>query len=337
LSEERLLAWLRELADPRHRWIGDDAALLAATGPLAVTVDHQVSGVHFVPDLDPAVAGARLVAVNLSDLAAVGARPVYAFLALAAPPEQDLKPFCRGVVRACRRAGLQLAGGDLSRGDRLSASLTVIGRRVARGRWLRRAGARPGDELWLGGTIGESALGRALLEAGARPRGGSLAAPRELAAELRRTRLGAAARRAVRRHLEPRPQLELGAWLARGARTAAIDLSDGFALDLDRLRRASGVGVEVETDRLPLAAGHRRLAALLGRDPWELALAGGEDYVLLFTRPPAARRPPAALGALAVGRIVETPGMRLRAGGVLQPLAPAGWDHFSAPRPRRRT
>jgi len=309
-SEDRLLAWLRGRVGPGSL-AGDDAAVLPR-GAWAVTVDSQIAGVHVDPGVDPALLARRLLAVNLSDLAAMGALPAYAFLALSAVRGFDHRRFFRAFLAACRPHRLALAGGDLAtHPTATTAILTLLGRRRRGGRWLARGNARPGDALWLGGTVGESAAGRALLDAGG-PGSGS----------------GAAARRAVRRHLLPSPQLALSGWLARQPRAAAIDVSDGVALDLRRLCRESGVGAVVEPEALPLARGFAALCRRLGRDPLELALGGGEDYVLLFALP-SRREPPARLGCRRIGEIVRGRRLVLRSeDGRTRPLPALGWDHL---------
>src|SRR6185295_17407006 len=135
-------------------------------GEWALTVDSQIEGTHFLAGLDPAVVARRLLAVNVSDLAAVGAVPAYGLLALSAPPGFDHRRFFRALGAQAKRYGIALGGGDLARAPIVVASLTLLGRRRA-ARWLRRDTARPGDALWIGGTLGESALGRLLLERGA--------------------------------------------------------------------------------------------------------------------------------------------------------------------------
>jgi thiamine-monophosphate kinase len=331
-SEDRLLAWLRRrLARAGGEpLLGDDAAFLPAGGPWAATVDSQIAGVHYPPDLDPAVVARRLLAVNLSDLAAVGAEPAYALLALTAPAGFDHRRFFRGFTAACRAQGVTLAGGDLARCPRAAgaamATLTLIGRRPAGGRWLRRGAALPGDVIWLGGTVGESAAGRLLVAAGARP-AGSAGRRIELPAGLAPSSLARAAARAVRRHLLPVPQLALGAALGRRRRVAAIDLSDGLALDLERLARESGVGALLEAKRLPLPRGFAALAARLRADPLALALGGGEDYVLLFTLP-AAATPPAGFPCHAIGAVTRRRALRWRRDGAEEPLPHLGWDHL---------
>jgi thiamine-monophosphate kinase len=311
-EEDRLLRWLRSRLD--SPLIGDDAAVLPAGGPFAVTVDSQIAGVHFTPDLDPALVARRLLAVNLSDLAAMGARPAYAFLALAAPPGFDHRRFFRALLAACRRAALRLAGGDLAGSPHIVATLTLLGKKPPRSRWLRRAGALPGHDLWLGGTVGESAAGRLLIERGELP-------PATLPATLRR-----AARRAMQRHILPTPQIDLGLWLGRQREGAAMDVSDGVSRDLHRLCRESAVGAEITAEDLPFAGRFPLLCGTIGADPLALALGGGEDYVLLFTLPPGIT-PPFA-GCRRIGRITRTKKIVLRCGGTAAPLPEIGWDHL---------
>lgn len=324
--------------------------MLPARGPVAVTVDSQIAGVHFVPGLDAAVVAERLLAVNLSDLAAMGAVPAYAFLALTATPDFDHRRFFRALLAACDRHRMRLAGGDLSRpssgvrgvrdvareggeegtadaGGALIATLTVLGGHRRGARWLRRAGAAPGQQLWLGGTIGESAAGQLLVAAGARFASGRVVLPAGWASWETRRPLAGAARRAVRRHLLPRPQLALGQWLARQTAGAAIDVSDGVARDLYRMCGESGVGARIEAAELPLAAGFRSLCAALAVEPVELALGGGEDYVLLFTLP-AGVEPPARFGCRRIGAVTAGRRLSLIASGKASELAPAGWDHI---------
>lgn len=327
MSEDRLLRWLRARLDPLPigaPLIGDDAAVLPAGGPFAVTVDSQIAGVHFVPDLDPALLAPRLLAVNLSDLAAMGAVPAYAFLALSTPSAFDHRRFFRALLTACRKHGVTLAGGDLARSAQTVATLTLIGSRPDGGRFLHRSEAAAGHDLWLGGTIGDSAAGQRLIARGARLRQGRVELPADFAAG---SSVSAAARRAVRRHLLPEPQLALGNWLGRQREGAAMDVSDGLAKDLRRLCRESGVGAEIVAEELPNTDRFTDLCRSIGADPLELALGGGEDYVLLFTLPRGIH-PPADFGPRRIGRITRSTEIILRRGGAVGILPEIGWDHL---------
>ena len=335
-SEDRLLSWLRgRLArsegtpvTPGAPLLGDDAAHLPP-GSFAVTVDSQIEGVHVPPGLPAPLLARRLLAVNLSDLAATGAQPAYAFLALSAVPGFDHRAFFNAFLDACRRFGVRLAGGDLARHPQTTiATLTLLGTRPRGGRFLSRGNARPGDALWLSGTVGESAAGRFVIAGGASFDGRSVHLPPGFDSH----GLGAAARRAVRRHLLPAPHLEVGRWLGRQRRAAAIDLSDGLALDLSRLARESGVGAEVNAKALPFAARFEALCRAIDRDPEALALGGGEDYVLLFALP-ADREPPARFGCTRIGTVIQPLRLRLldrRRDGRSVPLPVLGWDHLAA-------
>lgn len=318
-GEDELLRRLRARLGPSPL-IGDDAAILPPGGPLAVTVDSQIAGVHFVPDLDPAHVARRLLAVNLSDLAATGAQPAHAFLALSAPAGFDHDRFFRSFVEACRRWNITLAGGDLSRCDQLVATLTLIGTKPQESHWLHRSDAKPGHVLWLGGTVGESAGGRILIARGARP--GRL--PEDFSGS---PKVLAAARRAVRRHLLPVPQLELGSWLGQQGAGAAMDVSDGVAIDLHRLCRASGTGAVIDAEVLPWPDRFLDLCNALSADPFDLAIAGGEDYVLLFTLPPGVE-PPASYGCRRIGTILRKKKVDWIREGRRQPLSSSGWDHL---------
>ncbi|MEO1370142.1 MAG: thiamine-phosphate kinase, partial [Acidobacteriota bacterium] len=323
-GEDQLIDWLRKRAEARG-WhlIGDDAASLPAA-PYLVTVDTQIAGVHFPPDLEPRRLARRLLAVNLSDLAAMGAEPAYAFLALSAPRDFAHVDFFRGLFAACDQHGVELAGGDLSTQPRITAALTLHGRPGAH--VLRRGDAEPGHRLYLGGPVGESALGCRLLLEGATLEDDRLHIPARLKV---RAAERPAADAAVRRHLEPRPQLALGAWLAERGAGAAIDLSDGLSRDLHRLCRASDVGAVVDMNALAAEAPLESLARRLGTTWRDAALAGGEDYVLLFTLPESVTPPPWSR-ARAIGTVTEDRAIRLRhTDGTTVDLPPAGWDHLA--------
>lgn len=326
-DEDSLLRWLRgrlrrqKSGELRGELLGDDAAKIAARADLAITMDSQIEGVHFFPGLAPALLAARSLAVNLSDLAAMGASPKYAFLALTAPPAFDRRAFFRSFLRECRRWNLTLAGGDLSQAPHVQVVLTLLGER--RGRFLERSGAAPGDRIYVGGELGVAGLGFRLLAAGARLCGRRVEPP-----EFLEKRFHAAARGAVLRHLLPSPQIALGGELAeKYTRGAALDISDGLAKDLHRLCRESRVGARIDAAALPMPAACRRLAARLGEDWLALALGAGEDYVLLFTLPPG-EAPPA--GAIAIGRIERGRRVSLVRDGRTLALPPLGFDHLKS-------
>jgi len=288
--------------------VGDDAALLrpGAGMELAASCDLLLEGRHFRAGTEPRALGRKALAVNLSDMAAMGAAPRWALLALALPAADEawLAAFAGGFFALAERYGVELVGGDTARGA-LSICVTVLGE-VPAGRALRRSGAAPGDDLWVSGELGGAALA------------------------LARPELGAAARRLH----EPEPRVELGARL-RGLASAAIDVSDGFAQDLGHILERSGCGARVEYARLPKAAEFARLgdAALERR----CVLAGGDDYELVFTAPQAVRGEVEALArhagvALArVGAVVPgEPRLAVldAAGNAL--AAERGFDHFAA-------
>ena len=324
--EDRLIAWLAGLPGSGDR-IGDDAALLEIGGRrFALSVDTQRAGIHIPIDLDPAIAARRLLAVSLSDLAATGAEPRWALAALGVDDEAAARRFLEALVHDCNRHGLELIGGDTARPTttgRLDAGLTVIGEVPRSATPLLRDAARPGDQLLVGGPVGESTLGLELVRQGARLKHQEVRLPPDLPPTL-----APVADRVVRRHLEPAPQLDLGLILGRLAPAgAAIDVSDGLAADVGRLCRASGAGCVLREDALALPEDAGRLARHLGLDPLDLTLGGGEDYVLAFTRPAAESLPHPECRR--IGRITPEPGLRLqRADGTIEPLVAAGWDHL---------
>ena len=256
--------------------IGDDAAVLGpSTGnqEVLITTDLLVEGAHFDPARHPANAvGHKALARGLSDIAAMGARPRYALLSLCLPPwaaKSWKKQFLAGLFRLARRYRVALIGGDVSAGATFVSDIIVLGT-AARGRTLERRQAKVRQNLYVSGRLGGSAVGLQRLTAGTGARDA-----------------------AVRRHLYPAPRVELGEYLASklGIR-AAMDLSDGLSIDLYRLAAESGVGAEIEADRVPLFPG----ATL------DQALHGGEDYELLFAADPR-QKIPAAFRRIPLTRI----------------------------------
>ncbi|NJA88455.1 thiamine-phosphate kinase [Rhodocyclus tenuis] len=295
---------------------GDDCALLTPSPgqTLAVTTDMLVAGVHFAPDADPEGLGWKTLAVNVSDLAAMGAKPRWALLAGALPNADDdwIGAFARGFFACAARYQLDLVGGDTTRGP-LTLSVTAIGELPA-GLALRRDGAREGDDLWISGTPGLAALA--------------------LAARQGRTTLPATLRSACDTALDtPTPRVELGLALREEHLAhAAIDVSDGLLADLTHILVRSALAAEVDLGEL--APAPEGVASALWHD---CLLAGGDDYELLFTAPSAHRQAIAALAkrlALPLtrcGRLhAGTPGalsVRNRNGDPLT-LTRRGYDHF---------
>ena len=294
--------------------IGDDCALLGDTPPgqcLAVSTDMLLVGRHFFADVDPAALGWKSLAVNLSDLAAMGAQPVGFTLALALPEVDEpwLSRFAGGLFELAALHDCELLGGDTTRGP-LAICITVFGQ-VSPAQALRRDRGRVGDDLWVSGALGAAAFAVRERQAG-----------RELPP-------GHAARRRLER---PNPRVDLGRALL-GHAHAAIDLSDGLLGDLGHLCDRSGVGARVDWPAVPLGDG---LEALDEADRRALALAGGDDYELLFSAPASARAIIAALGAdrglmpVRIGCLVAEPGLTLLCadGSPIDSHELAAFDHF---------
>jgi thiamine-monophosphate kinase len=312
---------LRELGE--HRWIarllrtsvpcrgtlvgpGDDAAAIRAPrGPLLLTTDALVEGVHFrLPWESPAALGRRALRVNLSDIAAMGGRPLAVLVAVEAPPElpvRILDGIARGLNGDARRWGADVVGGNLTAGRRLALTVTVVGSAV--GAPVTRAGARAGDDVWTTGTLGGSGTA------------------------VRALRAGREARR------PPVPVRLAAARLLALAVHAMIDVSDGVLQDLGHVCRASAVAAEIDAAALPVAAACRRA---LGRDATRFAATAGEDYELLVAASPARRErlerlaPRLGCRLTRIGRIVAgRPTVRLLdARGRPLPLGRTGFDHF---------
>jgi thiamine-monophosphate kinase len=339
-AEDVLVERLRDLFATRRRdvllGIGDDAAVLSPGGPLVASTDVLVEDEDFRKDADPRRLGRKTVSVNLSDLAAMGAVPLYALFVLGLPRSTDpawFDAFSGGVRDASQEHGVAVVGGDLTASPVPFAGITALGRAPERG-VLTRSGVRAGDALFVSGPLGSAAGGLLLLEAGYRldaakkvkaPGRKRLAPPR--AAEVVRL---------IRHQVDPRPMLELGRALAgEGIASAAIDLSDGLSRDLHRLCRASGVSATIDPALLPVDSGLSEIASLVTFDPLRLALFGGEDYGLLFSVPRRRIAHAERLsGRFAIRRIgaadaAHDPGTAWLAGPAgPRRLADAGWDHF---------
>jgi thiamine-monophosphate kinase len=281
--------------------IGDDAALLRVSPGMqaVVTTDMLMDGIDFVlADCDPRLIGRKALAVNLSDLAAMAARPIAAFVALALPRSAGLdlpKRLYEGMLPLAEKYGATIAGGDTNVwAGPLCISITAVGE-VPEGKAWRRSGAQVGDELLITGPLGGSILGK---------------------------------------HLTFEPRVAEALAIAQRCEIhAALDISDGLALDAWRLAEASGCGVAIDLARLPIAAAAHQLASIDGRPALEHALSDGEDFELLLAATSASAAqlcgtPPDGLGVAQIGRIVAERGLwSIAADGPLSPLKPQGFEH----------
>lgn len=290
--------------------IGDDAAVLRAREDVVLTVDVAVEDVHFrrsFATLD--VIAARAFHAAASDLAAMGAESLGALVALVLPSsltDEALSAMLEGLARASRETDTPIVGGNTSRGPSIAITTTAIG---ASSSPILRSGAQVGDTLYVTGGTGDRALGLALLLGGH-----DVPASLEEAAAL-----------AIEAWRAPRARLREGRALV-GVASSAIDLSDGLAMDLHRLARASGVGARVEVAALTHAAHFYELAACIGADPRALLLEGGEAYELLFT---AAKDVTIPFPAFAIGEIVAGSEVTVLVDGAEQPLEERGFDHVA--------
>ncbi|OZA12904.1 MAG: thiamine-phosphate kinase [Hydrogenophilales bacterium 17-62-8] len=297
--------------------VGDDCALLVPSPgmQLAVSSDMLLEGRHFSPQDSPAGIGHKSLAVNLSDLAAMGATPRWATLSIALPEVDDawLTAFSRGFFRMADLHGIELVGGDTTRGA-LTLSITVIGE-VPPGQALRRDGAQAGDDIWVSGMLGSAALALAYRQG-----------------RLFMAQLDAA--RVLPALYLPMPRVELGVAL-RGIAHSAIDISDGLLGDLGHILERSQVGATLEFAALPiLSAVQHYLQEAVAR---QCILAGGDDYELCFTAPPAKRdvvlaaANDAGVSVTRIGRITAEPGLTVTdAEGQPLTIEHTGYDHFAA-------
>jgi thiamine-monophosphate kinase len=293
--------------------IGDDAAVLAVDGLVAATVDTLVAGVHFPDGMAPHLLGYRLMAVNLSDLAAMGARPRWCTLALTLPSADEvwLDGFSRGLFEHAERYAISLVGGNLTRGP-MNLTLQLLGT-VEKAKMLIRGGGHVGDDIYVTGTLGDSSAGITLItERTAAPQGSAAAALKE-------------------RFYRPVPRV--GAGLALGPlATAAIDISDGLLADLGHICKASGCGASIDVEHVPLSA--ELLSLFPPQEALAHALGGGDDYELCFTAPPSrAAQIETALEATGtparrIGQLVAGQAVVCRRDG--EPFTPAvrGYRHF---------
>jgi len=299
--------------------IGDDAAAIEPTAGLLslITADMLVEGVHFDLSLcDPVTLGRKSLSVNLSDIAAMGGIPRHFILSLAIPRDvrvEFLDAFIEGILERGEQFGVTLIGGDTSSSQTgLVISVTVIGEQSPE-MIVKRSGARPGDLICVTGTLGDAALGLALLKAGERE------GP------------------AIARHLDPLPRVREGMKLAEaGIPSAMIDISDGLLADLGHILDQSGTGGRLYLEKLPISGEYRAKQPLSGEEFFSFPLSGGEDYELLFTAPPgkvtALQSLFAETGTTAtiIGEITPRPGLLvLTPAGIEYSPKHKGYNHFS--------
>ncbi|WP_233557938.1 thiamine-phosphate kinase [Tessaracoccus antarcticus] len=282
---------------------GDDAAVLRLDGDAAVTTDMLVEGVHFRRNwTTPFQLGRKAIAVNVSDVEAMGAVPVSVVVALALPiglEETWVDQFSAGVREECARSGVSLVGGDLSRSESITVCVTAIGE--FRGSTpVTRGGAAPGEQVAVCGRLGWSSAGLTVLQRG-------FGSPKELVVE----------------HQCPTVPYGQGRVAAAAGATAMMDVSDGLLADLGHLAEASRVAVDLETDAFAVTDAIARVCAATGKSPWGFILAGGEDHALVATFPADVALPE---GWLRVGSVLEGEGLTVNA---LPWQGAAGWDHFA--------
>jgi thiamine-monophosphate kinase len=316
----RIRKWMATSDPAIIMGMGDDVAVIGMGGKvLLVTTDILIEDVHFKRAwIDPYHLGKKALAVNLSDIAAMGGIPKYFLISLGLPKDLPLSfvtSFYRGLKDGARRFRMDLIGGDTSVSRKIIINICVLGE-GRKGDLLFRNGARVGDDLFVSGTLGDAALGlKVLQEKGSK--GGS--------------------KRLIEKHLSPSPRVELGQAIARNHwATSMIDVSDGLLIDLTHLLEESKVGARISEDRIPLSWPYKKCIHSFSRDPRQLALSGGEDYELLFTAPPKMRKRISNLARLLeipithIGDVLpQKEGLRvIRADGKEYSPSRLGFEHF---------
>ena len=307
----------------KSQGVGDDCAIIdTGAGRIAVTCDMMALGTHFLPDADPEDVGYKALAVNLSDLAAAGAVPRAFFLSIGLPRRDDgwLADFSRGLMKLARESGCALLGGDTTRTPEVQGrhapvtiSITAMGDLPA-GMGLTRKGAKPGDDIWVSGTVGDA-------YAALKCRWGAWSVMPDLEPEL------------FARMDRPTPRIALGQALL-GAASAAADISDGLLADLGHILERSGVSAEIEWEKIPTSVA---LQSMTPARQHEAALAGGDDYELIFTAPPSSAERICEAGLLSgtpvtrIGRVIERTSRAVTVrtpDGLPVLLVTEGFDHF---------
>lgn len=305
LSEFSLIERYFKQSSTRHTHtvlgIGDDCAVsdLPSGSELVSCMDTLIIGRHFLPDTSPHAIAYKSVAVNLSDLSAMGATPYAILLGLSLPSADEcwLSQFGRGIHDICREFNIELIGGDTTKSELLTISITALGT-VPKGRAITRSGAKIGDTIYLGGDVGLASVA------------------------LGQCRQGIDCDKSAMNY--PKPQVALGQAL-RGIAHSMIDVSDGLAQDLGHILSQSGVGAKLYLDTLPK---HPTLTPLSQQQRWQHQLNGGDDYALVFTAPKTAVLPISDTPIIAIGEIVATQGLQLFYQNSPIDLPTQGWQHF---------
>ena len=308
MDEQEFVAYLKKkFPFRRGLGIGDDASVVRSGRHFQlISTDILIEDVHFrLRDISQRELALKALAVNISDIAAMGGRAQYFYLGLGFPgrlSKTELFHFFKGLEQGCRKWGVELAGGDYSRSEKMSVAVTIVGQSP---KPVLRSGARPGDWIAVTGPTGESALGLQLLL------GGERTSPY------------------IRKHQRTVPQDRKGPILA-GYVSAMIDISDGLLLDLSRLLAASGTGAEIDYEKIPVSRPFKKLCRQFHFSEKNLVLAGGEDYQLLFAISP--RRETALrktkIGYHLIGRVTAQRSLRVRENGRRLEIARLGFDHF---------
>lgn len=308
MDEQEFVAYLKKKFPFSHGLgIGDDASVVRAGKHFQlISSDILIEDVHFrLSDISQQELALKSLAVNISDIAAMGGRAQYFYLGLGFPsrlPTADLLLFFKGLGQGCRKWSVELAGGDYSRSEKMSITITIIGQSQ---RPVLRSGARPGDWIAVTGPTGESALGLKLLLQG------------ETASPF------------IRKHKRPVPQYQKGPLLARFV-NAMIDISDGLLLDLSRMLKASGTGAEIDYEKIPVSRSFKQLCRQCHFSEKELVLAGGEDYQLLFAISPRQeiRLRKTKIVYHIIGRVTGRQRLLVREKGQQLQIQRLGFDHF---------
>lgn len=318
MKEQDLVARFRALFSDR---IGDDAAVI---GEQVVTTDMLIEDIDFTRTIPLQFIARKSLAVNISDLAAMGAEPLFAVVGLGLPQWalDGIDPFLLALRDASRDWRIEIVGGDLSRADKLTIAVTAVGR--VGDRPLLRSGARAGDRVYLSRPVGGAATGLQLLQ-----QGWTVAGPPPQPAGFAEREF---AQSAILRQVSPDPELDLGIALARIPQvTACIDISDGLSTDLHHLCEASGCGAEIERERIPIFPDLLGAGPKLGIRVADVVLHGGEEFALLFTSSLRESEISAKVGrpVYAIGRMTKALDVVIKEDGVPRALEAKGWDHFA--------